>query len=345
MSSPVPDNIVFHDSYKDKIEEKYNNTNQAGTEDNKFTFFWLTDSPFSQWHPSIFEVKGVRFTSAEQFMMFCKAKLFKDEEIAQQILALNEEVEHLTSSTGEIIDSRYTILAKFNHGQITKEKILETPSLKKEWGAYQKKIKDLGRQVKNYDEKILLNVINFKAYMFKQNFDFFKYAFKHLSQKEIEETIIHYFLGGAVLNSDSHKIELLHDFIKQNNISLLEYFFTHIICFFIRYECSLNVNIDINRLDLFFNFLDKLNFKLSEYKKIHSVILKNICNSYFIDNNTRAIESTLSLINYFINKGLSVNSHNYEFDKRPAIHLFLDYRTKSQETRLIGVVVGGHWRQ
>ena len=154
MSSPVPDNIVFHDSYKDKIEAKYNNTNQVGTEDNKFIFFWLTDSPFSQWHPSIFEVKGVRFTSAEQFMMFCKAKLFKDEEIAQQILALNEEVEHLTSGTGEIIDSRYTILAKFNHGQISKEKILETPSLKKEWGAYQKKIKDLGRKVKNYDEKI-----------------------------------------------------------------------------------------------------------------------------------------------------------------------------------------------
>lgn len=183
----------------------------------------------------------------------------------------------------------------------------------------------LSNATKNYDEKILLNVINFKAYMFKQNFDFFKYAFKHLSQKEIEETIIHYFLGGAVFNSNSHKIELLHDFIKQNNISLLEYFFTHIICFFIRYECSLNVNIDINRLDLFFNFLDKLNFKLSDYKKIHSVILKNICNSYFIDNNTRAIESTLSLINYFINKGLSVNSHNYEFERRPTIHLFLDY--------------------
>lgn len=171
MSSPVPDNIVFHDSYKDKIEAKYNNTNQVGTEDNKFTFFWLTDSPFSQWHPSIFEVKGVRFTSAEQFMMFCKAKLFKDEEIAQQILALNEEVEHLTSSTGEIIDSRYTILAKFNHGKISKEKILETPSLKKEWGAYQKKIKDLGRKVKNYDEKIWVE--HREKYVFRGNYEKF----------------------------------------------------------------------------------------------------------------------------------------------------------------------------
>lgn len=183
----------------------------------------------------------------------------------------------------------------------------------------------LSNATKNYDEKILLNVINFKALMFKKNFAFLKYSFKHLNQKEIEETIKHYFLGGAVFNSNSHKIELLYDLIKQNNASFLEYFFTHIICFFIRYECSLNVNIDIKRLDLFFDFLDKFKFKLSDYKKIHSVILKNICNSYFIENNTRAIESTLSLINYFINKGLSVNSHNYEFEKRPTIHFFLDY--------------------
>lgn len=183
----------------------------------------------------------------------------------------------------------------------------------------------LSNATKNYDEEKSLNIIKFKAHMLGQNFAFLKYSFKHLNQKEIEETIKYHFLGGAVLNSNSHTIELLYDLIKQNNALFLDYFFTHIICFFIRYECSLNVNIDINRLDLFFNFLDKFNFKLSDYKKIHSVILKNICNSYFIDNNTRAIESTLSLINYFINKGLSVNSHNYEFDKRPTIHLFLDY--------------------
>lgn len=183
----------------------------------------------------------------------------------------------------------------------------------------------LSNATKNYDEEKSLNIIKFKAHMLGQNFAFFKYSFKHLNQKEIEETIKYHFLGGAVLNSNSHNIELLYDLIKQNNALFLDYFFTHIICFFIRYECSLNVNIDINRLDLFFNFLDKFKFKLSDYKKIHSIILKNICNSYFIDNNTRAIESTLSLINYFINKGLSVNSHNYEFDKRPTIHLFLDY--------------------
>lgn len=183
----------------------------------------------------------------------------------------------------------------------------------------------LSNATKNYDEHKLINIIKFKAHMLEQNFAFLKYSFKHLNQKEIEETIKYHFLGGAVFNSNSHKIELLYDLIKQNNPSFLEYFFTHIICFFIRYESSLNVNIDINRLDLFFTFLDKFKFKLSDYKKIHSVILKNICNSYFIDNNKNAIESTLSLINYFINRGLSVNTQNYEIERRPTIHLFLDY--------------------
>lgn len=181
----------------------------------------------------------------------------------------------------------------------------------------------LSNATKNYDEEKSLNIIRFKAHMLEKNFAFLKYSFKHLSQKEIEETIKYHFLGGNVLNSNSHKIELLYDLIKQNNALFLDYFFTHIICFFIRYESSLNVNIDIDRLDFFFKFLDKFKFKLSDYKKIHSVILKNICNSYFIENNTRAIESTLSLINYY--KGLSVNSHNYEIERRPTIHLFLDY--------------------
>ncbi|WP_342357260.1 hypothetical protein [Paenibacillus barcinonensis] len=32
----------------------------------KFTFFWHTASPFSQWHPADFIVNGVQYTSAEQ---------------------------------------------------------------------------------------------------------------------------------------------------------------------------------------------------------------------------------------------------------------------------------------
>ncbi|WP_438447033.1 NADAR family protein [Gorillibacterium sp. sgz5001074] len=52
-----------------------------------FTFFYRTESPFSQWHPASFEIEGIRFNCAEQYMMYKKAKLFQDEEIAAKILS------------------------------------------------------------------------------------------------------------------------------------------------------------------------------------------------------------------------------------------------------------------
>jgi ribA/ribD-fused uncharacterized protein len=59
----------------------------------KFTFFWRTESPFSQWHPSRFEVDGMVFNCAEQYMMYGKAKLFGDDEIAREILRSNSSIE------------------------------------------------------------------------------------------------------------------------------------------------------------------------------------------------------------------------------------------------------------
>jgi ribA/ribD-fused uncharacterized protein len=57
-------------------------------------FFWghqarpdhqLSDSCFSQWWPCQFVVDGVRYSSAEQFMMAGKARLFGDAEVLEQI--------------------------------------------------------------------------------------------------------------------------------------------------------------------------------------------------------------------------------------------------------------------
>ncbi|WP_427052657.1 NADAR family protein [Paenibacillus sp. TC-CSREp1] len=55
----------------------------------KFTFFWHTASPFSQWHPAHFIVNGLQYTSAEQYMMHQKALLFGDQKIAEQIMSTN----------------------------------------------------------------------------------------------------------------------------------------------------------------------------------------------------------------------------------------------------------------
>lgn len=42
----------------------------------KFTFFW--NGPFSQWEEAEFEVDGIKYNCAEQFMMASKARMFKD---------------------------------------------------------------------------------------------------------------------------------------------------------------------------------------------------------------------------------------------------------------------------
>jgi ribA/ribD-fused uncharacterized protein len=61
----------------------------------KYVFFWggkpkkvgeIDKSCFSQWYPISFEVEGVRYATAEHWMMVQKAKLFGDDDIVQQIL-------------------------------------------------------------------------------------------------------------------------------------------------------------------------------------------------------------------------------------------------------------------
>ncbi|MGO4529514.1 NADAR family protein [Paenibacillus sp. 2TAF8] len=52
----------------------------------KFTFFWRTASPFSQWFLADFTVNGVQYTSAEQYMMHQKALLFNDQNNADKIM-------------------------------------------------------------------------------------------------------------------------------------------------------------------------------------------------------------------------------------------------------------------
>ena len=55
-----------------------------GDIDDTYHFFW--SGPFSQWHPAEFEIDRVRFNTAEQAMMYFKATLFGDHEIATRIL-------------------------------------------------------------------------------------------------------------------------------------------------------------------------------------------------------------------------------------------------------------------
>ncbi|MCY1046096.1 NADAR family protein [Corallococcus sp. bb12-1] len=60
----------------------------------RFTFFWQQGSPFSQWHPCVFEVEGVRYTCAEQYMMAGKARLFGDTRVLEQVLRAATPKQH-----------------------------------------------------------------------------------------------------------------------------------------------------------------------------------------------------------------------------------------------------------
>ncbi|MDQ1234625.1 ribA/ribD-fused uncharacterized protein [Paenibacillus sp. SORGH_AS306] len=51
-----------------------------------FLFFYRDTSPFSQWYPASFILEGQQFTSAEQYMMYGKAQLFGDREIARRVI-------------------------------------------------------------------------------------------------------------------------------------------------------------------------------------------------------------------------------------------------------------------
>lgn len=52
----------------------------------KFTFFWGSDSPFSNWYMSSFIHEGREYNCSEQYMMYKKAMLFKDFDVADMIM-------------------------------------------------------------------------------------------------------------------------------------------------------------------------------------------------------------------------------------------------------------------
>ena len=60
----------------------------------KYIFFWghtvsgsaVTKACFSQWYYSPFEVEGVKYLTAEHYMMYRKAKLFEDSSAINQLL-------------------------------------------------------------------------------------------------------------------------------------------------------------------------------------------------------------------------------------------------------------------
>jgi predicted NAD-dependent protein-ADP-ribosyltransferase YbiA (DUF1768 family) len=117
----------------------------------KYTFFYATKEPFSNWYPVSFEENEIKFNCSEQYMMYHKAKLFNDHEIADKILNTNFD------------------------GDISNINFLNEKD-KEDWKEVTKKQKELGRAVKGFDVDIwndnCMNIVEQGLYLkFSQNKD------------------------------------------------------------------------------------------------------------------------------------------------------------------------------
>ncbi len=76
----------------DQGDEAFDASQVITTDD--FVFFWQPPGVFGQWTWSRFEVEGIVYTCAEQFMMAAKAALFINPDIQAQIMATESPREH-----------------------------------------------------------------------------------------------------------------------------------------------------------------------------------------------------------------------------------------------------------
>ena len=114
---------------------------QIGPNSYDAVFFHKTDEPFgflSNWYPSTFLIDGIRYTSAEQYIMYQKCKLLGDDASAQAILD-NDDVaaqqaigrnakgyiNAVWSGARQIIAFR-GLMAKFSQNEDLKQQLLDT---------------------------------------------------------------------------------------------------------------------------------------------------------------------------------------------------------------------------
>ncbi len=92
----------------------------------------------SNWYLSDFEIDGIKYSSMEQYMMYQKAVLFGDEDIARQILAISDvgKIKALGRAVRNYDDLIWNglrqiiiyqgLLEKFRQNRALKEKLLAT---------------------------------------------------------------------------------------------------------------------------------------------------------------------------------------------------------------------------
>jgi len=102
------------------------------TTTDKFVLFW--NGIYSQWYEASFTIDGISFNTCEQYMMYKKALLFGDKDIAKQILSTSIPDEQ--KSLGRMVKGFDRTIWDQHCFSIVYEanlaKFLQNPELKKE---------------------------------------------------------------------------------------------------------------------------------------------------------------------------------------------------------------------
>lgn len=106
----------------------------------KYLYFWghqptkdgsITKTCFSQWFESPFEVEGIRYPTAEHYMMAGKARLFGDQDALQRILAatnpgaikaVGREIRDFDE--GKWLEHRWQIVVAANFAKFSQNKFM-----------------------------------------------------------------------------------------------------------------------------------------------------------------------------------------------------------------------------
>lgn len=95
----------------------------------QYTYFW--SGPFSQWFKSDFTINGKQFCTAEQYMMWSKAVVFEDYDIAEAVLktrnaarqkALGRQVRNFDADRWAKVS--VDVVYRANHAKFTQNKPL-----------------------------------------------------------------------------------------------------------------------------------------------------------------------------------------------------------------------------
>ena len=140
IANEIPDNIVFHDSYKEVLNKKLaeKQKQEENNFENKNHVFAFYSDPFHKQYPSLFNYKERTFVSLEHFMVYSKIKMCND-------LSAEKELNKVMQKD---------LLVDFKNGKINSEEIIKNVIKSKEWTLIMNDIKNIGKKCVNLNQEL-----------------------------------------------------------------------------------------------------------------------------------------------------------------------------------------------